>query len=279
MTLMKRIFPQAIFPLILLLSLPAAVSAKDAETGKLPDSSHAVVVKDGAIVFENPDVLANALRLLYAGEVIGIREVLLDPTESKWAKIDMGGVVGYVKFSDIEYSGSSKVKSWRPAVILRDERPLSFSLKAGADMFGGGMGIHYLPFSRLGATFSVGSIIDDGKMKGTSLALGVISYLALENFSPFVETGFTRLSYHESYSILRVDAFYLSAGVEYIFSSGFFVNVMATYLRSADVEVSFDYANAKSGRTEVPANFGVLDPGDDNTFQFLLPGFSLGYAF
>jgi hypothetical protein len=36
---------------------------------------------------------------------------------------------------------------------------------------------------------------------------------------------------------------------------------------------------AGAGPIEVPSDFGILDPGADATFQFILPGVSLGYAF
>src|SRR5258708_818683 len=104
----------------LLLGLPLAARAQDPAPGPVADSSHAVVLKEGTIVFEKPDVLANAMRLLYAGEVVGILEVLQDPTGSKWLKIAMGGAEGYVRFADVQYGGTAKVKNWKPPVILRD---------------------------------------------------------------------------------------------------------------------------------------------------------------
>jgi hypothetical protein len=265
------------FPLLtllfsLLFSAPIAAAKKEVK-------SSAIVVKEGTIVYEKPDVVANALRLLYAGEIIDIQEIVIDPNQAKWAKVKMGEVYGYVKNGNIQYGAAVEIREWKPPVILRDEKPLSFSQKSGGELFGPGINLHYLPFSRLGLSFSVGSIIDWPEMKGTSIALGMVSYLALKDLSPFIELGFTRLSYHEKYATLRVNAFYLSGGIEWIFRSGFFFNSSLTYMRSADVEVSFDYLNAQSGLTDVPEDFGILDPGDDNTFQFVLPGFSIGYAF
>lgn len=245
----------------------------------LPSDSRAIVVSVQAIVHEKPDVLGDAMRLLYAGEIVHVLEVVRDPDQALWARISMGRTQGFVRQSDLRLGTAQVARDWRRETILRDDRPLSFSFLLGAETFGGGMAIHYLPFSRLGMTFTVGSVLEDRVMKGTALGLGVISYLALSDISPFVETGFTRLSYHEGESTLRVGSFYLSLGVEWIFSNGIFVNAMVTYSRSADMEVTYNYDIAKSGDLEVPADFGVLDPGDDATFQFLLPGFSLGYAF
>lgn len=258
-------------------SLAGAVPAGEAKVET--DSSHAVAIKDGVMVFEKPDVMANALRLLYAGEIVQVDEWFFDPRQSRWAKIKMGEAFGYVQAANLQHGDIASIKPWRPSVILRDEKPLAFSLRSGAEMFGVGMNLHYLPFSRLGLTFSVASNIDAYEMKGTSLTFGVVSYLAPSNFSPFIETGFSRLSYHQDYSTLRVDAYFLSLGVEWIFGSGFFINAMVSYSRSTDVEVSFDYPYAKAGHTDVPEYFGNLDPGSDNTFQFFLPGVSLGYAF
>lgn len=274
------IFSKSRFPLLLLLVVVLLLSPSSIPAAKQPDvKSSAIVIKEGTIVYEKPDVVANALRLLYAGEIIEIQELVIDPHQAKWAKVKMGQVYGYVKNGNIQYGAPVPIREWKPPVILRDEKPLAFSQKTGAELFGPGINLRYLPFSRLGLSFSVGSIIDLPEMKGTSIALGVVSYLALKDLSPFIETGFTRLSYHEGFSTLRVNAFYLSGGIEWIFRSGFFFNSSLTYMRSADVEVSFDYLNAKSGLTEVPEDFGILDPGDDNTFQFVLPGFSIGYAF
>ncbi len=245
----------------------------------LPPPGRAIVVNEQAIVHDKPDVLANAQRLLYAGEIVNVVEVVRDGDQALWARISMGNARGYVRLADLRMGETAGVKEWKRPVVLRDERPLAFSLKAGGEMFGYGMNIHYLPFSRLGMSFSVGSIVDGTEMKGTALSLGAVSYLALHDFSPFVETGFTRLSYHQQQAILRVESFYLSLGVEWIFSSGLFLNAMVTYSRSADVEISYDYDKAVAGNLQVPPNFGVLDPGDDATFQFVLPGVALGYAF
>lgn len=265
---------------------PSAVAALADSTTRAPDTasalpsdSRAIVVSAQAIVHEKPDVLADALRLLYAGEIVNVLETVRDADQALWARISMGSAQGFVRQTDLRPGTYQVAREWRREPVLRDDRPLSFSFLLGAETFGGGMAIHYLPFSRLGFSFTVGSILDEGVMKGTALGLGALTYLALNDISPFVETGFTRLSYHEGKATLRVESFYLSLGVEWIFSSGIFVNAMVTYSRSADVEVAFNYDIAKSGGTQVPPDFGVLDPGDDETFQFVLPGFSLGYAF
>jgi hypothetical protein len=191
----------------------------------------------------------------------------------------MGVEFGFVRESDLKLGSTGAARQWRPNSVTRDDRPLAFSLRAGAELFGAGMAIHYLPFSRLGMTFSVGSIIDGEDMKGTAISTGALSYLALHDVSPFVEMGFTRLSYHQEHAILRVSSFYLTLGLEWIFRSGVFINGMVTYARSTDVEVAFDYDAAEAGPVQVPADFGILDPGTDATFQFILPGVSLGYAF
>ena len=259
---------------------PVDSAARMTDTASaFPSDSRAIVVSAQAIVHEKPDVLADALRLLYAGEIVHVQETVRDADQALWARISMGRVQGFVRQTDLRPGTTQVAREWRRETVLRDDRPLSFSFLLGAETFGGGMAIHYLPFSRLGFSFTVGSIMDEGEMKGTSLGMGALTYLALNDFSPFVETGFTRLSYHEGKATLRVESFYLSLGVEWIFSSGVFVNAMVTYSRSTDVEVAFNYDIAKSGGTQVPPDFGVLDPGDDETFQFVLPGFSLGYAF
>lgn len=259
-------------------SRPAMSPAADTSAA-LPGDSRAIVISPQAIVHEKPDVLADAIRLLYAGEIVHVVEAVRDADQALWARIAMGRVSGFVKQSDLRQGTTAVARDWRRAVVLRDDRPLGFSFLAGAETFGGGMGIHYLPFSRLGLAFTVGSILDGETMKGTCLGLGLLSYLSLTDISPFVETGFTRLSYHQGKSTLRVNSYYLSLGAEWIFSTGIFINGRVTYSRSADVEVAFNYDVAEAGNVQVPADFGALDPGDDATFQFVLPGLSLGYAF
>lgn len=251
---------------------PAAESAR-------PGSGEATVTAPQAIVHEQPDALSDAKRLLYGGEIVKVLELVRDPQQAVWAHISMGRESGFVRESDLKLGSSGEARDWRPRTVTRDDRPLAFSLRAGGELFGAGMAIHYLPFSRLGMAFSVGSIIDGGDMKGTALSTGALSYLALHDLSPFVETGFTRLSYHQQHAILRVDSFYLTFGLEWILGNGLFINGMVTYARSADVEVAFDYDAAEAGQVEVPPDFGILDPGADATFQFILPGVSLGYAF
>lgn len=277
---LARAFPLIAAVLAASLAPPARAGGRAEDKAKESAGPiRAVVSGEGTIVYERPDLLANALRLLYVGEVIEVLDKVVDQSGAKWARIRMGETDGFVKASAIQGIEGARYGSWQPPVVLRDQRPLSFSLRGGSEMFGAGMNIRYMPFTRLGGAFSVGSIMDYPRMKGTSLGTGLVSYLAMGNFSPVIETGFTRLSYHQDFATLRVYSFYLSVGLEYLFQNGFFANVMVTYLRSADVEVAFDYLNAKNGLTTVPPDFGVLDPGKDNTFQFVLPGVSIGYAF
>jgi hypothetical protein len=265
---------------LLLACLGACLTARaDAPAPSGTGAGEAIVTAEQAIVHEQPDALSDAKRLLYGGEIVRVLERVRDPQQATWARIAMGRETGFVRESDLKAANAGAPRDWRPEIVTRDDHPLGFSLRAGAQLFGPGMAIHYLPFSRLGMTFSVGSVLEDREMRGTAISFGAISYLALHNLSPFVETGFTRLSYHEAQAVLRVQSFYLTMGLEFIFRNGIFLNAMVTYARSADLEVAFDYEAAQSGPTEVPDDFGILDPGDGGTFQFLLPGFSLGYAF
>jgi hypothetical protein len=265
------------FAAVLFFSVSARAAAPAEQPPPLP--GEAIVTAAQAIVHEQPDVLSDAKRLLYGGEIVKVLELVRDPQQALWARIAMGVEFGFVRESDLKLGSTGAARQWRPNSVTRDDRPLAFSLRAGAELFGAGMAIHYLPFSRLGMTFSVGSIIDGEDMKGTAISTGALSYLALHDVSPFVEMGFTRLSYHQEHAILRVSSFYLTLGLEWIFRSGVFINGMVTYARSTDVEVAFDYDAAEAGPVQVPADFGILDPGTDATFQFILPGVSLGYAF
>jgi hypothetical protein len=133
----------------------------------------------------------------------------------------------------------------------------------------------------LGMSVGVGSVLDDYQMKGSSLAFGVICMLSMDNFTPFVESGNSTLTFNDTHSTLRISSFYVNAGVEWMLQSGYYVGIGISYIRSYDVQVSFDYSYAKS-------NSGSLSVGNYGSFnnvegaaslQRLNPLLILGYSF
>ncbi|MCK5690807.1 SH3-like domain-containing protein [Myxococcota bacterium] len=255
---------------------PPPISHMDEDQG---EGVYATVIEQKTFVFEQPDALSNALRRLYVGEIVHVTDRITVTTGKRWAQISLGNqAFGYVEDSHLVGTRRLEARSWQPPRVIRNERPLAFSIRGMGETFGGGLNMRYLPFSRLGFSFTAASVLDKSEMRGTALSLSMISYLSLSNFSPMLEIGFTRLSYHQGLSTLRMTALFFTAGLEWIFDWGGFANVGVTYLRNMDLEVAAEYADARDNPIET-GDYGVLDPGDENAFQSLLPLVSVGYAF
>lgn len=159
--------------------------------------------------------------------------------------------------------------------------PVSFSLKGPSELFGAGLQIRYLPFARLGLTIGVGSVLDEGQMKGSSLAYGLTCMLSMSNFSPFVEAGSATLTFNDTHSTLRISTFYVNAGIEWILQSGYFFGVGMSYNRSYDIQVGYNYSYAKASNGALSVgkygSFNNLDGA--SSLQRLNPLFLIGYSF
>lgn len=238
------------------------------------------VIGDKAFVYEGPSRDAFVLRRAYVGELLMTDHVVDAPDGSRWYAVKLGEERrGYVSASQVGHPLSPMPqRPWVRNAVVRDARPLGIGLRALGETHGGALTVRYQAFSRLGTTFGGGSVIDKNKMRGTSLSAGLYSTFVLYNLSPIIEAGFARTSYHAGLSKLELTNFYLMAGIEWMFDFGFFANAFVTFIRSADVEVAYEYTDAQRGDMTV-GNFGKLDLGDEPSFQSLQPGLTIGYAF
>lgn len=242
--------------------------------------SYLEVQYEDTVVFESPSATSPIIRRLFVGEVVKVEEYARDPDGKTWIKITIGKKrSGYVPKSKLGPAGSLPERLWNPPVIVRDERPLAAGIRGLGELFGAGLNLRYLPLTRIGVTFSVGSVLDEWKMKGTAISGGLVSFIALENLSPMIEAGVSRVSYHDGPSILRVVSFYFTVGLEWMFRCGVYVNAGITYMRSMDVEIAVEWENANDGVTE-PRNYGILgDIMQNDVFQAVRPSFGVGYGF
>lgn len=237
------------------------------------------VFDERTFIYEQPSLESPVIRRLFVGEVLQVVEDVQAEAESRWVKVSLGSErVGFVPAAWLGRSATVPTTRWRPPIVVRDERPLGIGVRVGGETLGTALHLRFQAFSRLGVCLKVGSVLDNWRMRGTSLGGGVNTFLVLWNMAPMIEAGFVRSTYHKGLSTLALTNFYLTAGVEWMFDWGGFVNIHGTYLRSAAVEVVFEYADAKRGGL-MPEKYGALDLRNEASFQSVRPGATLGYAY
>lgn len=234
------------------------------------------------LLYERPEIVSPIVRRVFAGEVLKIVETVKTDKGETWGKAFLSPTqVGYIQGENFANGGSLQQKIWRPQEVLRREMPFSFAAKGTAELFGPGLQFRYLPFTRLGVTLGVGSVIDDGHSLGFSVAYGLTCLLSMNGFSPFVETGTSTLTLNDKHSSLKISTFYVNAGVEWIWRSGYFVGLGMSYNRSYNVQVAYDYSYAKasSGSLQVGdyGSYGGLSGSE--SLERLNPIFLAGYSF
>ncbi|MCB0394101.1 MAG: hypothetical protein KDD25_06060 [Bdellovibrionales bacterium] len=242
----------------------------------------ATIDKKDVLLYEKPTTLSPIVRRMFPGEVVKITEVISGSKGEKWGKVYLSPKQeAYIQGSYFENSGSVDIKSWEPEEVLRSQMPFSFSVKGTGELFGPGLQFRYLPFTRFGFTIGAGSVLDEGKGKGFSVAYGFTGMLSMGNFSPFVETGSSTLTISDGHSTLKISSFYINAGVEWIIRSGYYFGLGVSYNRSYSVQVSYDYgyADSKDGELKVDdyGSFGNLDGPE--SLQRLNPIALIGYSF
>ncbi|MBC7741821.1 MAG: SH3 domain-containing protein [Bdellovibrionaceae bacterium] len=242
----------------------------------------AKITTKNVLLFESPTTSSPVIRRVFEGEVLKITETVQAEHGEVWGKVYLSpSHVGYIQGAYFQASGTLQQEIWRPQEVLRSQMPISFALKGPSEFFGAGLQFRYLPFARLGINVGVGSVLDNGRMKGNVLSYGVVCMLSTNNLSPFVETGSSTLTFNDNHSTLRISTFYVNAGLEWIFSSGYFFGLGFSYNRSFEVQLAYDYEYAR-------ASNGTLPVGDYGTFngvtgpsslQKLNPLFVVGYSF
>jgi hypothetical protein len=234
------------------------------------------------LIYESPMTSSPIVRRVFAGEVLKVIETIKTEQGETWGKIFLSpSQVAYVQGIYLVNSSSLPQQVWKSQEVLRSEMPFSISAKGTSELFGPGLQFRYLPFTRLGITVGVGSVLDGGRAKGSSVAYGLTCILSMANLSPFVETGTSTLSFNDGHSSLRISTFYINAGVEWILRSGYFVGLGVSYNRSYNIQVGYDYSFAKesSGSLKV-GNYGSFsDLGGSESLERLNPLFVAGYSF
>jgi hypothetical protein len=234
------------------------------------------------LIYESPISSSPIVRRVFTGEVLKITDTVKTPRGEIWGKVFLSpNQTGYIQGMYFANSGSLQIEIWQPQDVLRSQLPFSFAAKGPAELFGPGLQFRYLPFTRLGIVVGAGSVLDNGRTKGFSVAYGLTCILSMKNFSPFVETGSSILTFKDQNSSLSISTFYINAGVEWILRSGYFVGVGLSYNRSYKTQVTYDYSYAK-------ASNGALKVGDYGSYsdfdgaeslERLNPLFIAGYSF
>ena len=158
---------------------------------------------------------------------------------------------------------------------MRDSYPLGVGAVAYGVTHGAGVQLRYLPITRAGVTFDFGPILDAGGVQGTSLSYGLAAYFMTGRFTPVLELGYAFMMLEAPRSRQRIQAIYVSAGIEWMFENGVFVQLLATYWRSTRIELLFPH-DSPSLRAE---SYDPLDAHARSSMQRLLPGAVLGYGF
>jgi len=240
-----------------------------------------VTVKN-VLLYDLPMTTSPVTRRVFVGEVLKIVSTVKTEQGEIWGKVFISPTqVAYLQGIYLGSSGTIQQEVWKPEKVLRSELPISFALKGSSELFGPGLELRYLPFARLGLTVGVGSVLDGGQMKGSSVAYGLICMLSMANFSPFVETGSSSLTFNDTHSTLRISTFYVNAGVEWILHSGYFFGLGVSYNKSYDVQVGYDYSYAKTSSGSLTVgNYGSFNGLDGPaSLQQINPLVILGYSF
>jgi hypothetical protein len=239
------------------------------------------VIADDATIHEGASPDSSVLRHLYRGEVVVPIAWVEGADGKRWIRVEIGPfTVGYVPARALEPAPDLKRRRWREREVVRDERPFGVGILFAGATLGGALEVRYLPLTRLGFHLMVGSVLKDWEMKGTSVGGGLTSLVALANLSPLVEIGFGQNSYHASRSALSISLFYVTAGLEWMFDFGLFIQAGVTYMRSIDIEIIYEMEDARAMEEMHLEDYGDLNSVvDENSFQALRPTATLGYAF
>jgi hypothetical protein len=234
------------------------------------------------LLYESPTTASAIVRRVFVGEVLKVVESVKTPSGEVWGKVYLSPTqTAYIQGIYFVNGGSLQQEMWKPEEVLRSQMPFSIAAKGTSELFGPGLQFRYLPFTRLGITVGAGSVLDNGRSKGFSVAYGLTCVLSTRGFSPFVETGSSTLTLSDGQSSLRISTFYINAGVEWILRSGYFIGAGISYNRSYNIQVSYDYSYAKAASGSLAVgNYGSFSGlNGSDALQRLNPMFLAGYSF
>lgn len=175
------------------------------------DSTFIRISQKNVLLYESPTTSSPILRRVFVGEVLKLVESVKTEDGEIWGKFALSDQqMGYIQETFYTQSKTLSMELWQPQEILRNKLPFSISLKGPSEYFGLGLQLRYMPFTRLGMNFGVGSVLDDGQAKGSVISFGVVSMLSGDNLSPFFETGSSTLTIDDTNSSLRISTFYVN---------------------------------------------------------------------
>lgn len=246
------------------------------------DPGYVTIGAKNVIIYESPMTMSAVVRRAFPGEVLKVTEFIKTDQGDTWGKVFLSPAQsGYVQGMHLANSGNLQQSIWQPEEVLRSKMPFSFAAKGPAEFFGPALQFRYLPFTRLGLSAGAGSVIDQGKTAGFSVAYGLICILSMKNISPFVETGVSTLTFTDDHSTLKISSFYINAGVEWIFRNGYYLGAGVSYNRSYNAQLSYDYGYARSsGGAMKVGNYGSFTSVEGaDSLQRLNPLLLVGYSF
>jgi len=210
------------------------------------------------------------------GELVPVAEKVT-ANQRDWYRLRVGGerslYVPVAAAGPLVAEPPAKVAE--PELIVRDSYPLGVGAVAYGITHGAGVQLRYLPITRAGVTFSFGPILDGSGLQGTSLSYGIAAYFMTGRFTPVLELGYAFLMLDAPQSRQRIQAITVSAGIEWMFENGIFVQLLATYFRSTNIELLFPH----DSQNLVAESYDPLDARGQASMQRILPGGVLGYGF
>jgi len=238
------------------------------------------VEQEHTFVYEQPDPQSPVLRRLYLGELVDVEASVQSSDGTEWVKVNFGPQrAGFVRAGHLVKAGRLPHERWQPTRIVRDDRPLGCEGVFWGETFGAMFKLRYLLFTRLGVAVGNGMVWENPGLAGRSTSLGLVSHLALHNFSPVVEVGaiyFSRGAGDRSLSILGI---YTNVTLEWMFDWGLFLKAGMSFMRSLDINVSVNWGNRETAMS-ADTSFGSLERHiSGNILYAVEPTWSIGYSF
>jgi hypothetical protein len=239
------------------------------------------VEQEHAFVYEQPDPQSPVLRRLYLGELVEVEASVRASDGTDWVKVTFGPQrEGFVRASRLVKSGSLPRERWQPTRVVRDERPLGCSGVFWGETFGAMFRLRYLLFTRLGITAGDGMLWESPGLAGRNLSLGIVSHLALHNFSPVVEVGAISFTHSGSNDrTLSIFGIYTNVGLEWMFDWGLFLSAGLSFVRSLDISVSVNWENRNTASNS-DGSFGSIERHiKGNILYTVQPVWAIGFGF
>ena len=263
------------------LCLGSIVAATLLLIGRAHAANFHEVEQERTFVYEQPDPQSPVLRRLYLGELVDVVANVQADDGSDWVKVNFGPQrAGFVRANHLVKAGNLPLERWQPGQVVRDERPFGCEGVFWGETFGAMFKLRYLFFTRLGITVGNGMVWENPGLAGRSMSLGIVSHLALHNFSPVVEVGLISFSRRGSGDqSLNVLGIYTNFHLEWMFNWGLFLSAGMSFMRSIDINVSMNWEN-RNTTSNTDGTFGALERHINGSILYTVePTWSIGYGF